>query len=107
MIDLINFIHDKKLRPEESLDRLKNTIDSFSNQSVLDDFYEHFDKNYGLDKKIVKYLVNFSKKRKKPLLVGCNGGPYTKKMIKLIEKNKIPVYEDFELLVQVASVLHY
>ena len=60
-----------------------------------------------LDKKIVKYLVNFSKKRKKPLLVGCNGGPYTKKMIKLIEKNKIPVYEDFELLVQVASVLHY
>jgi len=57
MIDLINFIHDKKLRPEESLDRLKNTIDSFSNQSVLDDFYEHFDKNYGLDKKIVKHKL--------------------------------------------------
>ncbi|MDC0142415.1 acetate--CoA ligase family protein [Candidatus Nitrosopelagicus sp.] len=58
-----------------------------------------------LEEKIVKYLMSFSKKKKKPLLVGCNGGQYTEKMIKLIEKHQIPVYQDIRTLVAAASAL--
>jgi len=58
-----------------------------------------------LEEKIVKYLINFSRKRQKPLLVGCNGGPYTEKMIKLIEKHNIPVYQDIRTWVAAASAL--
>ena len=36
-----------------------------------------------LEETIVDHLADFQKKGKKPLLVGCNGGPYTEKMIKL------------------------
>jgi 3-hydroxypropionyl-CoA synthetase (ADP-forming) len=54
---------------------------------------------------IVGYLDDFSKKKKKPLLVGCNGGPYTEKMIKLVEKHNIPVYQDLRTWVAAASAL--
>ena len=54
---------------------------------------------------IVDYLSNFSKKRTKPLLVGGNGGPYTQKMAKLIEKRGIPVYDDLRTWVAAASAL--
>jgi 3-hydroxypropionyl-CoA synthetase (ADP-forming) len=54
---------------------------------------------------IVGYLDDFSKKRKKPLLVGCNGGPYTEKMIKLVEKHNIPVYQDLRTWIAAASAL--
>ena len=58
-----------------------------------------------LEESIVKHLVDFSKKRKKPLLVGSNGGPYTAKMSRLIEKHRIPVYDDLRIWVEAASAL--
>jgi len=58
-----------------------------------------------LEETIVDYLSNFSKKRKKPLLVGANGGPYTQKMAKLVEKRGIPVYDDLRTWVAAASAL--
>ena len=58
-----------------------------------------------LDEKIVKYLADFSKKNKKPILVGGNGGEYTQKMSKLIEKHKIPVYDDLRTWVAAAHAL--
>ena len=36
-----------------------------------------------LEETIVGYLADLSKKKKKPILAGGNGGPYTEKMIKL------------------------
>ena len=58
-----------------------------------------------LEETIVKYLADFSKKKKKPLLVGGNGGPYTEKMSKLIERHNIPVYDDLRTWVVAASAL--
>jgi 3-hydroxypropionyl-CoA synthetase (ADP-forming) len=58
-----------------------------------------------LEETIVKYLADFSKKKKKPILVGGNGGVYTEKMSKLIEKHKIPVYDDLRTWVAAASAL--
>jgi 3-hydroxypropionyl-CoA synthetase (ADP-forming) len=58
-----------------------------------------------LEETIVGYLDYFSKKRKKPLVVGCNGGPYTEKMIKLVEKHNIPVYQDIRTWIAAASAL--
>jgi len=59
-----------------------------------------------LEEIIVDYLAEFQKNRKKPLLVGGNGGPYTEKMIKLIEKHNVPVYQDLRTWVAAASALH-
>ena len=58
-----------------------------------------------MPEKIVKYLANFSKTKKKPLLVGGNGGKYTHKMSKLIENHKIPVYDDVVTLITAANAL--
>ena len=58
-----------------------------------------------LEETIVDYLADFQKKRKKPLLVGCNGGPYTEKMVKLIEKYNVPVYQDLRTWVEAAGAL--
>lgn len=58
-----------------------------------------------LDEIIIEYLAEFSKKRKKPLLVGANGGPYTNKVSKLIEERGIPVYDDLRDWVAAASAL--
>ena len=58
-----------------------------------------------LEETIVDYLADFQKKRKKPLLVGCNGGPYTEKMVKLIEKHNVPVYQDLRTWVEAAGAL--
>ena len=45
-----------------------------------------------LEETIVDHLAGLSKKRKKPILhCGGNGGPYTEKMIKLIEKHNVPI----------------
>ena len=54
---------------------------------------------------IVGYLAELSKKKKKPILAGGNGGPYTEKMIKLIEKHNVPVYQDLRTWVAAASAL--
>ena len=58
-----------------------------------------------LEESIVKHLAAFSKKRKKPLLIGSNGGSYTAKMSRLIEKHRIPVYDDLRTWVTAASAL--
>ena len=58
-----------------------------------------------LEETIVDHLSNLSKKRKKPILCGGNGGPYTEKMIKLIEKHNVPVYQDLRTWVAAASAL--
>jgi 3-hydroxypropionyl-CoA synthetase (ADP-forming) len=58
-----------------------------------------------LEETIVGHLHDFSKKNEKPILVGCNGGPYTEKMIKLVENHNIPVYQDLRTWVAAASAL--
>lgn len=58
-----------------------------------------------LDEIIVDYLESFSKKRKKPLLVGANGGPYTQKISRRIEERGVPVYSDLRDWVAAASAL--
>ena len=58
-----------------------------------------------LEEKIVKYLADFSKKKKKPLLVGGTGGQYTQKMSRLIEKHKIPVFDDLRTWISAAHAL--
>ena len=55
--------------------------------------------------KTLKVLEKISKKKKKPILCGGNGGPYTEKMIKLIEKNNVPVFQDLRTWVAAASAL--
>ncbi len=58
-----------------------------------------------LEETIIQHLANFSKQQKKPLLVGGNGGPYTKKISALIEKEGVPVYDDLRDWVAAASAL--
>ena len=58
-----------------------------------------------LEETIVGYLSDLSKKKKKPILAGGNGGPYTEKMIKLIEKHNVPVYQDLRTWIAAASAL--
>ncbi len=58
-----------------------------------------------LEEIIIQHLADFSKTRKKPLLVGGNGGPYTQKISALIEKEGVPVYDDLRDWVAAASAL--
>jgi len=58
-----------------------------------------------LEETIVDYLSELSQKKQKPILAGGNGGPYTEKMIKLIEKHNVPVYQDLRTWVAAASAL--
>jgi len=58
-----------------------------------------------LEETIIQHLANFSKQRKKPLLVGGNGGPYTQKISALIEKEGVPVYDDLRNWTAAASAL--
>lgn len=58
-----------------------------------------------LEEVIIDHLAEFSDRRKKPLLVGGNGGPYTQKISKLIEERGIPVYDDLRDWVAAASAL--
>ena len=59
-----------------------------------------------LDEIIIEYLAEFSKNSKKPVLVGGNGGPYTRKISKLIEEKMVPVYDDLRDWCAAASALH-
>lgn len=54
---------------------------------------------------IVSHLAAFSKKGRKPLLVGANGGPFTAKVSAMIESHRIPVYDDLRDWVAAASAL--
>ena len=58
-----------------------------------------------LEESIVDYLADFQKKGTKPVLAGGNGGPYTEKMIRLIEKHNVPVYTDLRTWVAAAAAL--
>ena len=58
-----------------------------------------------LEETIIQYLADFSKQKKKPLLVGGNGGPYTQKISKLIENEGVPVYDDLRDWVAAAAAL--
>lgn len=46
-----------------------------------------------LEEKIVNILGDLQKQKKKPILVGAMGGPFTEKISKKIEAFNIPVYE--------------
>lgn len=46
-----------------------------------------------LEEKIVDILGDLQKKKKKPILVGAMGGPFTEKISKKIEAFNIPVYQ--------------
>ncbi len=58
-----------------------------------------------LEEVIVDHLAEFSKKGRKPLLVGANGGPYTQKISRMIEDKGVPVYDDLRDWVAAASAL--
>jgi 3-hydroxypropionyl-CoA synthetase (ADP-forming) len=58
-----------------------------------------------LEETIIDYLAEFSNQRKKPVLVGANGGPYTQKISALIEQKGVPVYDDIRTWAAVASAL--
>ena len=58
-----------------------------------------------LEEVIIDHLTAFSNKKKKPVLVGANGGPYTQKISRLIEENGVPVYSDLRDWVAAASAL--
>jgi 3-hydroxypropionyl-CoA synthetase (ADP-forming) len=45
-----------------------------------------------LEETIVDVLASFQKQKKKPILVGAMGGPYTKKISQRIEDANVPVY---------------
>jgi 3-hydroxypropionyl-CoA synthetase (ADP-forming) len=46
-----------------------------------------------LEEKIVDILADFQKQKKKPIIVGAMGGPFTEKLSKKIEAFNIPVYQ--------------
>jgi 3-hydroxypropionyl-CoA synthetase (ADP-forming) len=46
-----------------------------------------------LEEKIVDVLAEFQKLKKKPILVGAMGGPFTRKIAAEIESKNIPVYD--------------
>lgn len=58
-----------------------------------------------LEETIVDVLADFQKQNKKPILVGCIGGPFTEKMSTAIEGKRIPVYHEVIPWVAGASAL--
>ena len=58
-----------------------------------------------LEESIVEVLAEFQKEHKKPILIGCIGGPFTEKMSKAIEEKEIPVYHEVLPWVVSASAL--
>ena len=89
-----------------SAEDYKFVINSFVNDPNVDIVMPWFVfQDDPLDEVIIDYLAAFSKKRKKPLLVGANGGPYTNKVSMAIEKKGVPVYDDLRDWVAAASAL--
>ncbi|MDW7999722.1 MAG: acetate--CoA ligase family protein [Candidatus Nitrosocaldus sp.] len=58
-----------------------------------------------LDENIVQVLAELNRQRRKPILAGAIGGPYTAKMVREIEKAGIPVYNEIIPWVRAASAL--
>lgn len=58
-----------------------------------------------LEETIVDVMADFQKQKKKPILVGCIGGPFTEKMSRAFEEREIPVYNEVIPWVGAASAL--
>ena len=58
-----------------------------------------------LDVTIVDMLANFQKQKKKPILVGAMGGPFTQKISLRIEDQNVPVYPSVTSWVSAAGSL--
>jgi len=58
-----------------------------------------------LDEGIVDVLAELNKEKKKPILAGAIGGPYTAKMVKAIESKGIPFYNEIIPWVRAAAAL--
>jgi 3-hydroxypropionyl-CoA synthetase (ADP-forming) len=58
-----------------------------------------------LEETIVDVLASFQKQRKKPILVGAMGGPFTKKISQRIEDVNVPVYHSVAEWVTAAGAL--
>ena len=87
-------------------DDYRFVIEQFMNEKNIDIAMPWFVfQDDPLEETIVDHLAAFTKKGKKPLLAGGNGGAYTEKMIKLIEGHGVPVYQDLRTWVAAASAL--
>ena len=58
-----------------------------------------------LEENIVSILADFQKQKKKPILLGALGGPFTLDISKRIEENNVPVYHSVISWVTAAGVL--
>jgi len=58
-----------------------------------------------LEEKIVDILADFQKQKKKPIIVGAMGGPFTEKISKKIEAFNIPVYQSVITWITAAASL--
>jgi 3-hydroxypropionyl-CoA synthetase (ADP-forming) len=58
-----------------------------------------------LEENIINILSEFNKQRKKPILIGALGGPFTQKMANKLEENQIPVYQSVNTWTTAAGVL--
>ena len=58
-----------------------------------------------LEEKIVEVLAGFQKQKKKPLLVGAMGGPFTQAISDRIEQSNVPVYQSVITWVTAAASL--
>jgi 3-hydroxypropionyl-CoA synthetase (ADP-forming) len=58
-----------------------------------------------LEESIIDVLSEFNKQRKKPILIGALGGPFTQKMANKLEENQIPVYQSVNTWATAAGIL--
>ena len=87
-------------------DDYRFTIQSFMDDPNVDIIMPWFVfQDDPLEETIIDYLAEFSNQRKKPVIVGGNGGPYTQKISALIEQKGVPVYDDIRTWTAVASAL--
>jgi 3-hydroxypropionyl-CoA synthetase (ADP-forming) len=87
-------------------DDYRFTIQSFMDDPNVDIIMPWFVfQDDPLEETIIDYLAEFSNQRKKPVIVGGNGGPYTQKISTLIEQKGVPVYDDIRTWAAVASAL--
>jgi len=58
-----------------------------------------------LEEDIISYLAEFHRQRRKPILCGGIGGPYTAKMSAAIEEAQVPVYHSIQGWIAAAASL--
>ncbi|WP_287584087.1 CoA-binding protein, partial [Candidatus Borrarchaeum sp.] len=59
-----------------------------------------------LDENIVNVLDEMNSRTQKPILIGAHGGPYTKRMSKIIQGKGIPVFDQAGKVIAAASALY-